>query len=187
MKISDSPREAAVHLLGKGGILAAGTKPRFHVSYRRLVIISRQRPGEGGGGIAVHQHQIRPFRRQHAIEPRQGSPSDVEERLPDRHDVEIMIGTNVKKTKHLIEHFPVLRRYGHHCGNLFRVLSKFEDHRRHFYSFRPRPEHGHDLDLPFRLHAAKPSVISAYARYCSNERFPGVWRRTAQRRQRRRE
>ena len=59
--------EMPVHLLGEGAVEIVGAKPCFHMTHRDLQIEAAQGGGKGGGGIAMHQHQIRPAVLQHAL------------------------------------------------------------------------------------------------------------------------
>ena len=52
-------REAAVHLLGEGGVTAIGAQSGLYMAHGDLCIKSGQSRGTGGGGVAVHQNDVR--------------------------------------------------------------------------------------------------------------------------------
>ena len=59
MHIGNGAGQLAVHLLGIGGILVAGSEACLHMTHRNLGIEGSQRSREGSGGITMDQHHIR--------------------------------------------------------------------------------------------------------------------------------
>ena len=73
-----------------------------------LVVEGRQRAGESGGGVPVDKHQVGPDLLQHAVHPGQAPGSDGGQGLPWLHDVQIVVGLQLKDLQHAVQHLPVL-------------------------------------------------------------------------------
>ena len=101
----------AVHLFGKRLRKVAGAQSGFHMAHRHVLVEGRQRAGERGGGIALHEQHVRLLGLDYRLERRQDARGDLGERLPGLHQVQVVIGRDFEGGQHLIEHGAVL------CGD----------------------------------------------------------------------
>ena len=83
---------------------------------RHSLIECRQRAGEGGGGVALHQQHIRPLGLDHRLERRQDARGELGQSLPGLHQVQVVIRRDFEGGQHLIEHGAVL------CGHAYAHL-----------------------------------------------------------------
>ena len=67
VEVGNGAHQLPVDLLGEGGPLVIGAQPGLHVAHGDLVVEGGQRPGEGGGGISMDQHQVGPGLLQHPV------------------------------------------------------------------------------------------------------------------------
>ena len=147
MQVGDAAGELAVHFLGERRVFVVRAQARLDVPHGRLMIVGCERARERRRRIAVYEHDIRLLLGQHFVEAVHGLARDVEERLPCRHDIEVIIRLDVEQMQHLIEHLAVLCCHGHHGDNRIRMLLQLQHDWCHLDRLRPRTEHGHDLDL----------------------------------------
>lgn len=89
----------------------ARAQARLDMAYRDSLVVGSQCTGHGGGRIAVHQHQIRLFHRQHWAQALQHVRGEVREILPRLHHIQIVMRLDLEPIQHMIEHLPVLK-----CG-----------------------------------------------------------------------
>ena len=76
-----------------------------------LAIKSRHGGGHGGGGISLHQHEIRSFSVQDALQRGQNPRRGLRQRLARRHDVQIVMRPYLESFQNLVEHGAMLRRH----------------------------------------------------------------------------
>ncbi len=134
------PGKHPVHLLREGGVSVVGAQSRLYVAHRNLLIEGRQRYCEGGGGIAVYQHRVRPDLPEHRLHAVENPGGDAGEGLPRSHYVEIVIRFYPKDREHLIQHLPMLSG---DADPAFKpaVLLELLHQRAHLDRLRPSAEH----------------------------------------------
>jgi hypothetical protein len=81
--------------------------------------------------VALHEHPIRPYFSQHWFQPRQHSGGHLGGRLTLLHQIQILIGHDVKKVQHLIQHIPMLSRSTDMDLKAIRLLPQLSHHRGH--------------------------------------------------------
>ena len=106
---SEAGGDHAIHLFGKRLREVAGTQPGFHMSHRYVLVESRQRAGERGGGIALHQQHVRPLGMDHRLQGCQDACRDLRQRLPGLHQVQVVIRRHREGGQYLIQHRAMLR------------------------------------------------------------------------------
>ncbi|MNC26198.1 hypothetical protein D3C75_743200 [compost metagenome] len=166
--IRNNPCQLAVHLLREGGELVPGSEPCFHMAYPDLLQKRRVGGQEGGGGIAVHQDQVRLGFRQDRLQLLNNPHRQPRERLALLHNVQVVIRLDLKLVQHHVQHLPVLGRHTDHRIYFGIMLLQFQYQRNHLDGFRPGSEDGHDLyplhgTIPFFLfHRAGRSFLSLW-------------------------
>ncbi|EKD97403.1 MAG: hypothetical protein ACD_23C00945G0003 [uncultured bacterium] len=73
-----------------------------------LLVIRGQTGSKGGGGIAMHQHDVGLELAEHAFHTLQDGSSHVSQVLPGLHDVEVKVWLDGKQVQHLVQHLAVL-------------------------------------------------------------------------------
>ena len=58
IEIRNGGNQLAVHFLREGRILVIGSETGLHMAHLHLMVEGGQRPGKGGGGVPVDQHQV---------------------------------------------------------------------------------------------------------------------------------
>ena len=143
----DAAREASVHLLRKGGIDIVRPKSRLNMPDGNLMIVRGKRAGKGRRCIAVDEDKIGAVLLEHLVDAHHCARCDVKERLPCRHDIQIVIGNNVEETQHLIEHLTVLRRDERPRFDLICMTHELHDNGRHLNRLGTRAKDRHDFDF----------------------------------------
>ena len=92
VQVCDGAHQLPVDFLGVGGPLVIGAQPRLHMAHGNLVVEGGQRPGEGGGGVAVDQHQVGPGLLQNAVHAVETLSGDGGQGLPGLHHVQVVVG-----------------------------------------------------------------------------------------------
>jgi len=160
MKRRDCVGGPAIELLGEGVHQVVRPKPRLHVADRDLLIEGGHGGRQRGRGVAVHENQIRRFALQDRFQTLQRPRVYVGQRLPVRHDIEVVLAGHAEQPEHLVEHVAVLGRHDDLAVELPRTLLEGKDDGRHLHRLRPRPEYRqYSLHGPLR-HAANPRVPS---------------------------
>ena len=136
------------------------TKSCFNMSDGDLMIERGKRPRKGRRRIAVDEDEVGAILLEHLVDALHGARGDVKEGLPRRHDVEVVVGNDVKEMEHLIEHLPMLCRHERLCLNLLRMARQLHDDGRHLDRLRARSKDRHDFD--FAGHS--PLLLSANSR-----------------------
>ncbi len=144
MQVGDLGDQPAVHLLGEGGVLVPGPKPRLNVSDPDLAVVGGQRRGHGGGGVALHHHPVRTHLLQHRRKGLQGGRGQARQGLVRPHHVQVVVGADAEEAKHLVQDLPVLAGDADHRLQALGRLQRAHDGR-HLDRFRPGAEHGQDL------------------------------------------
>ena len=132
--------QAAVGLLREGVEQVVGAQTRLHMAHGDLGVEGRQGRGEGGAGVALHQHQLRPMVGEFPLQPRQGPAGHMGEGLLRGHQGQIAVGSDAEQIHHLAHHLPVLARE-HHPGAEIGGLLESPDHRRQFDRLGPGAQH----------------------------------------------
>ena len=101
-------RKHAVHFLREGPLGVPGAQASLYVSERDPEIERRESPAERGRGVALHQHHIRPLRRDHRLERGHHPRCRFSERLPATHHVQIMVGSDPEGLEDLVQHLAML-------------------------------------------------------------------------------
>ena len=104
----DAPRDLAVHLLGPGAVDVVGAQSGLDVAHGNLLVEGGQGGGRGGGGVAVDEDDVGLALFQHVAHAGEHAGRDVVEVLPLLHDVQVVVGADVKDTEHLVQHLAVL-------------------------------------------------------------------------------
>jgi hypothetical protein len=113
--------QPTVHLFGERLILVVGAQPRLHMPERDFVIECGKRGDEGGGRIALRQHDLGGRLAQYPVQPLQRAQRNLGQRLARGHNIEVYIGRQVEQAQHLVEHLAVLscRDEAHGAGRGF--------------------------------------------------------------------
>ena len=122
-----------------------------------LVVKGRQRPGKGGGGIAVDQDHIRLQGVNGLVHAQQALAGNGGQGLAGSHDIQVPVRLQVKDFQHTVQHLAVLGSHAAKALNL-RPGSQFFYQGTHFDGLRPGAEDAHDTQL---VHYASPSFFSS--------------------------
>ncbi len=102
MQVGDHRGQAAVGLLRPGLVDVAGTQAGLNVAHRNLPVEGREGGNETGGGIAVHQHDVRTMTVVAVIEFAHHLQGQAVQRLALGHDVEVFIDLQFEGVQHLL-------------------------------------------------------------------------------------
>ena len=101
-----------------------------------FAVKGRQCADKGGCGVALDQYAVGFDFIQYRFKALQSFGGDVKKRLVGLHEVEVMVGIDLKEIKYLIQHLPVLGSDANLRGETaFRLPAKAYQ-RRHFNGFR---------------------------------------------------
>ena len=100
VEVGNGAHQLPVDLLGEGGPLVIGAQPRLHVAHGDLVVEGGQRPGKGGGGVAVDQHKVGPGLLQHPVHAIEALGGDGGQGLPGLHDIQVVVGFQGKNIQY---------------------------------------------------------------------------------------
>ena len=139
------------------------------------MVIGSQRTGEGSGGIAVNQHYVRLFLRQHLIQSVHSSSSDVKQSLTGSHNIKVVVRLNIEEIQHLVKHFTMLGSNGSNRDYLVGMLHQLQYNRSHLYCLRTGTENSHY----FKLLVHNPSLILLNNIIHSCAKFQCVWHHKA--------
>jgi hypothetical protein len=109
------------------------------VSDRDPLVVGGQGAGQCGGGVAVHQHEVGLFHRQHRAQTLQHVRGEIREILPGLHQVQVVIRPDVEQLQDLVQHLPVLRGHADAGIHTLGALQGL-DHRGHLDGLRARAE-----------------------------------------------
>ena len=140
----ETAHDAAVHLLWPWLVDIAAAESRLDMADGNPAVISRDCARHHRGRIALHHHPIGPFVVQHLADLYQRTRRQRVERLARRHQVEIVVGSNVRDRQDLIEHLAVLCRNAHPTVEP-RIGIERVDQWEQLDRFGTRPEHGENL------------------------------------------
>ena len=166
----DVAHQRAVDLFREGRVLVPGPQPGLHMSHGNLLVKGGQRPGKGGGGIPVDQHQVGPRLLQHVLHAQQALGRNGGQGLAWLHDIQIKIRRDAKDGEYGIQHFSVL---GGDAAQTLHTAStlQFPDQRSHFDGLRTGSENGHDTDT-HGFSSPSPPFSSGSSSGASPLRFP---------------
>lgn len=133
----------AVELLGPGAVDVVRAQAGLDVAHGYLQVEARERRGEAGRGVAVHEHDVGPLVLEDGLELEQHVARDVEQRLARPHDSQIVVGRNIEDAQHLVEHLAVLARHGHDGLELLLARLQLVDERAHLDCLRAGAEDEH--------------------------------------------
>ena len=108
MQIGDGGGHLAVHLFRPGGIYITRAQAGLHMTHRGLLVERGQGGGKCGCGIALHQHPVGPAVLDDPQNAGKRGRGDVIQSLARLHDVQIIIGLDLKDGQNLVQHLPVL-------------------------------------------------------------------------------
>src|SRR3972149_9356134 len=110
MIVGDDRGEVTIRLFWKGAVFVISPQSCFDVADPDFSVVGGKACSKCSGRIALDQDEIRPDLLEQVFEFQQDLGCHPEKVLPGLHDVEIIIGSNLKYPKDLIEHLPVLCR-----------------------------------------------------------------------------
>lgn len=139
----DASGDLAVHLFGPGAVDVVGAQPCFDVAHGDLPIECGEGGGGAGGSVAMHEHYVGARFVEHVAHAREHAGGDVVEVLSLTHDVEVVVGTDFKYFKHLVEHFAMLPCDANDGLEPVGGVLECFDERRHFDCFGTSAEHEH--------------------------------------------
>lgn len=140
MVSGDAARDLAVHLLRPRAVDIVGAQAGLHMPYGDLAVESSQGRGGACCGVAVYKHNVGLRTVEHVAHAEEHTRGNVIEVLPRHHDVEVIVGGDVEKAEHLVEHLAVLSGDAHLSDELIRAAFELIDKRRHLDGLRPRTE-----------------------------------------------
>ena len=108
MQLGDLGDQAAVGLLRERIKDVVGAQASLHVAHGNLVVEGGQGCSKGGGGIALHQHQIGPVLGKFQPQALQGRTGHMGQGLLGGHQGQIALGLKAKQRHHLGHHLAVL-------------------------------------------------------------------------------
>lgn len=114
VQVGNGAGDFAVDFFGERRVLVARAQARFNMTHRYAGVVRSQAGGQGCGGVAMHQHQIRLLCSQHPLEAGQNAAAQVVQILTGLHDVQVMLGRDVKQMENLVQHLAVLGRDADH-------------------------------------------------------------------------
>jgi len=129
-----------VKLLRKGLPEIAGAQPGLHMADSHALIKRRQSAAKRGGGVALHQHQVRPPSGKNGFQGSDHPRRQLRERLVGPHEVQVIIGLNLEHGQDLVKHLPVLRGDTDFDLKLIRPGVHVEHNRTELDRLRPRTE-----------------------------------------------
>ena len=103
MQRGDGRDDPPVHLLRPGVVDIAGAQPGFDMRDRNLAIISGERAGHRGGGIALDDDHVGCLGVHHLAQPDQQARGKPVERLTRFHQVEVDVRGDVSDREDLIK------------------------------------------------------------------------------------
>jgi hypothetical protein len=113
VQVRQARREQAVGLLREGAAAIAGAQPGLDVADGDAGIERRQRAGEGGRRVALHQHPVGRDARKHGGEPFDAACHHVGQCLAGPHQVEIDVGAQSELVHHVVDELAMLARADH--------------------------------------------------------------------------
>jgi hypothetical protein len=135
VELGNLGNQPPVGFLGVGAEQVIGAESGFNVADGNLVVEGGEGGGEGGGGVALDDHEIGRSLDKIVGQSLQAPASNIGEGLARLHDRQIAIAPQVKKIHHAIHHFPVLSRQ-HHFGLEAAIALKRQNHRSQLDRFR---------------------------------------------------
>ena len=131
--------QASVHLLREGTVDVVGAQARLHVGDGDHAVEGGQSGGEGGGGVAVHQHQVGLGLLQQGVDAVEHRRGDVAQGLALAHDLEVVVHGKGEGVDDLVEHLPVLPGEAGDDAEDAPAL-ELQHHGRHLDGLRPGAE-----------------------------------------------
>jgi hypothetical protein len=143
-QVGEHVGESAVLLLGKRRGRIARSEAGLDVRDGHARVERRERGGEGAGGVALHDHDVRTQGGESAVERREQPRGEIAEPLIRPHHVQIDVGHDAERIEHLPEHLAVLRGGDDHRLQAVGVRATGEDDRRHLDRVRSRADDERD-------------------------------------------
>ncbi|MCY1539258.1 hypothetical protein D9M68_748370 [compost metagenome] len=152
MPLGQARDHGPVGLFRKRAVAVAGAQARLDVGDRDALVKRGQGGGKRGGGVALHDHDLRPLLGQglaHAFDERGGQCGQG---LVRAHQRKLDVGAHAKTVQCLVQHLAVL------AGGADQQLdtgarTRFYDHRGQLDDFGSGAKHHHEL-----LHDNRPPV-----------------------------
>lgn len=135
----------AVELLGPGAVDVMRAQAGLDVAHGYLQVEARERRGEAGRGVAVHEHDVGPLVLEDGPELEQHVARDVEQRLARLHDRQVVVGCHVEHAKHLVQHLTVLTGDRHNRVELVGARPQLVHERAHLNGLRASAEDEHNF------------------------------------------
>ena len=111
-----------IHLLRPRTVNVVGSESGFDMANGDLLIEGRERSSGAGSRVAMDKDHIGLNFFQHITHPRKHASSDVIEVLPLLHDIQVIVGLNLKYLEHLVQHLAVLTGHANYRFKLIRML-----------------------------------------------------------------
>ena len=140
--LRDDRYRLTVELLRKRTVYIIRTKSRLYMTDRYLQIKAGERGDKGRGGITVYEHRIRLYLLEHRLYTRENIRCDIKEGLSLLHYREIVVGDNIERLEHLIEHLSVLPCHADDGPDTV-SRAQLTNKGTHLYSFRSCTENEH--------------------------------------------
>ncbi|MCY1404677.1 hypothetical protein D9M71_198920 [compost metagenome] len=178
MQVGDDAGQAPVGFFGPRRLEVAGAQPGLDVGDRDLPVEGGEGGDETGGGVAMHQDDIRLVAVVAVIELAQQLFGKTVEGLALGHDLQVFIDAQAKGSQHLFEHFPVLAGGTDHQID-FRPLPQNPRQGGHLDRFGTGAEYHHHFERHLLLlvslqelsRVAKPQTGGASLRACTQPRL----------------
>ena len=126
-------------------MLVPAAQACLQVGHVHPLVVAGKGTHEGGGGIALHEDQVRPGALEHTLEAGDDPGGDIEQALPAGHDVQVILRLDAEEAGHLVKHLPVLAGDTDLDVEVGGPAPKLKDQGSHLDGFRTGTEDEEDL------------------------------------------
>ncbi len=114
MEVRQHGHKLAILFLWERPIFVIRTQSCLHVGYRDLQIECSQRSSKSCRGIALDNQQGRTFPLQNRSNPLKNPNRNIKGALVRIHDIEVVVGHNIKQVQYFVQHLSVLSSCNDH-------------------------------------------------------------------------